>query len=123
MREAPRVALEQDAVGREGEVLHVSDPDELLDKGLEVAPQEGFPAGEAHGVHALRGEHAYEALDLVERQNRLAGQPDVVHLGHAVRAPQIATIGDRDPQTAQRSAETVDPGHGATSDARSMRSR
>src|SRR2546422_6648681 len=34
-------------------------------------------------------------------------QPDVLFLGHAVAAAQIAAVGDADPQAAQRPAENV----------------
>ena len=45
------------------------------------------------------------ALDLLEVQEVLARQPDVVVLRHAVLAAQVAAVGDREPQVAQRPAE------------------
>ena len=45
------------------------------------------------------------ALDLLEVQHVLARQPDVVVLRHAVFAAQVAAVGDRQPQVAQRASE------------------
>ena len=39
------------------------------------------------------------------------GSHDVVRLRHAVLAAQIAAIGDRDAQAAQRTIEAVESGH------------
>ena len=46
--------------------------------------------------------------DLLEGEQALARQPDVVRLRHAVLAAQVAAIGDRDAQAAQRPAEAID---------------
>src|SRR5438552_17500806 len=70
-------------------------------------PQQRLAAGQAHLLDAQRRENLHQAGDLLERKDRLFGQPDVILLGHAVPTPQVAPIGDRDAQTAERSSEAI----------------
>src|SRR5262249_54209835 len=44
---------------------------------------------------------------LLEGEQVLSGQPDVLLLGHAVLAAEVAPVGDRHPQVAERPAERV----------------
>ena len=53
--------------------------------------------------------------DLLEGQQRLARQPGVVRLRHAVLAAEVAAVGDGDAQAAQRTAEAVENRHGLPS--------
>jgi hypothetical protein len=51
--------------------------------------------------------------DFFECQNVFARKPDVIVLGHAVLAPQVAPVGDRDPEAPQGAAKSIDNGHEA----------
>ena len=74
----------------------------IADERRQVAAQERLAAGQAQPVHAERDEDVDERADLLEVQDVLARQPGVVLLRHAVRAAQVAAVGDRQPQVAQR---------------------
>src|SRR5206468_1785128 len=56
------------------------------------------------------GEHPRQTPDLLEREDRGAGQPDVFGLRHAVAAPHVAAVGDRDAQAAERPPEPIEDG-------------
>ena len=72
-----------------------------------VAAQQRLAAGQPDLVDAERQEDVDERADLLEVQHVLARQPDVVVLRHAVFAAQVAAVGDRQPQVAQRPAEAI----------------
>jgi len=74
----------------------------------EVAPQQRFAAGEAHLVDAEAAEHIDQPGQLLERQHVRLWQPDVVLLRHAVLAAEIAAVGHRQAQVAQRAVEMVE---------------
>ena len=76
----------------------------------EVGAHRRLAAGEADPVdpEAL-DEDPGEALDLLERQHLAAGQPLHALLRHAVRAAEVAAVGDRDPQVADRRGRTGRP--------------
>ena len=82
---------------------------ELLDEALEVAADERLAAGDPDLARAERDERARDAGDLLERQQLLAVEEAVVAavhlLRHAVGAAEVAAVGDRDAQVAQRAAE------------------
>ena len=75
----------------------------------------GSPPGDAQLLHAEVDEHARDPLDLLEREELAARQEAVLVaedlLRHAVHAAEVAAVGDRDPQVADRPAEGVDDGH------------
>ena len=73
----------------------------------EVAAQQRLAAGEPDLVDAERHEHIHERGDLLEMQHVLARQPDVLVLRHAVLAADVAPVGDRQPQIAERTIEGV----------------
>ena len=52
-----------------------------------------------------------EPLDLLEVEQILARQPHVVLLRHAVTAAEVAAVGDRQAQVAQRTVESVEQRH------------
>src|SRR5688572_2955803 len=70
-------------------------------------PEQRLAAGEPDLAHAQPGEDAGQAIDLLERKDGRARQPDVLHLGHAVPAAKIAAVGDGDAEVAERSAEAI----------------
>ncbi len=102
-----RVRRQQHAVGRHRQIANGRAGGEARDERREVAAQQRLAAGEPDLVHAEADEHVHELFDLLELQDVLARQPHVVLLGHAVAAAQVAPVGDRQPQVAQRTIELV----------------
>src|SRR5207302_11493110 len=91
-------------------------PREHLDKPLHLAAQERLAAGQADLAHSMvADEDPREPLDLLKRQKLGALEELVVApedlAGHAVDAAEIATIGYRDPQLAQRPGQRVGDRH------------
>ena len=116
--ERPGERPERGPVRREREVdrLAVGRPDrgQRRDEHRQVAPDERLAARDPQLPDAEPDEDAGQPLDLLERQHELLGQEREVapeDLGrHAVRAAEVAAVGDRDPEVAQGTAEAV--GHG-----------
>src|SRR6476469_1210315 len=112
---AERLGLcrEQGAVGGQGEVGEAVRPQrrEHRDERLEVAAEQRLAAGQADLGDACCQEQPRQALDLLEGQQLLAAQKHEVvaeHLlRHAVGAAEVAAIGDRDAQIAERPCESV----------------
>src|SRR6478672_2868383 len=112
---AERLGLcrEQGAVGGQGEVGEAVRPQrrEHRDERLEVAAKQRLAAGQADLGDACGQEQPRQALDLLEGQQLLAAQKHEVvaeHLlRHAVGAAEVAAIGDRDAQIAERPCESV----------------
>jgi hypothetical protein len=81
------------------------------DQALQILAQQRLAAGQAQLVHAVRGEEARHAGDFLEAEQRGVRQEGVLlvehFLGHAVAAAEVAAVGDRDAQVAQRAAEAV----------------
>ncbi len=105
--EAVDLILEQDAVGGEREIGEPRLAGNHADQRREIAPQQRLAAGEPHLVDAQREEHVDQPCDLFEVQDVLAREPHVVRFRHAVQAPEIAAVGHRQPEVAQRTPERV----------------
>ena len=90
----------------------------MRDQPLEVAADERLAAREPELRDARRDEDRRDARDLLEGQQLLPVQESVVAaedlLRHAVDAAEVAAVGDRDAQVAQRPAEGVEHVHGQT---------
>ena len=84
---------QEDAVGGQGEIvqrgLAAQQPHQLG----EIVSQQRLAAGEPDLVHPETAKDAHQTIDLLEGEDRLARQPDVVLLGHAVAAAHVAAIG------------------------------
>ena len=84
---------------------------EHRDEVRQVAPDERLAAGDPELLDAERDERPRRPFDLLEGQDLVARQERVVLpedlLGHAIGAPEVAPIGDRDAQVAHRPAERV----------------
>ena len=82
------------------------------DEVLEIAAEERLAARDPQLAHAEVDEDARDALDLLEREELAPRQEAVLvaeHLlRHAVDAAEVAAVGDRDAQVADRAAEGVD---------------
>ena len=79
-----------------------------MDEVRQVAPQERLAAGQPDLVHAERREDIDERLDLLEVQDVFAREPHIVRLGHAVAAAQVAAVGDRETEVAERPLMSVE---------------
>ena len=102
---------EQHRVGRHREIANPVLARQPLDQRRQVAAEQRFAAGQPHLVDAETQELIDEPIDLLELQDVLARQPDVVLLGHAVLAAQVAAIGDRQPEIGQRPLVGVENWH------------
>src|SRR5918996_208118 len=94
------------AVGGERQV----DPErrQLADQHRQGRPDGGLPAGGPDAVDAEPLDaHPGNPLDLLEREDLVAGQPDHPLFGHAVGAAEVAAIGDRDPKITMHPAVAV----------------
>jgi hypothetical protein len=93
-------AAEQRAVGGEGDVLDIGDQDQLGDEVLNPLAQKRLPAREAQLADPMAHEGTGHPVDLLEAEQCSPGQELVFAvedlLGHAVRAAEVAPIGDRD---------------------------
>ena len=90
-----RQVLDRGALGKAGDEID------------EAAAQQGFPAREADLAHPEFAEGVDGALDLVEGEDVLLGQPCVGLLRHAVGAAQVAAVDDGEAQTFERAAEEI----------------
>src|SRR5437867_3828859 len=84
---------------------------ELTDQLGQVATQERLSAGEPHLVDAEVEEHVDEAAHLLEVEDLVARKPGVFLLRHAVAATQVAAVGDRHAQAAERPAQGIGDAH------------
>jgi hypothetical protein len=100
-------AVEQHAVGRERQVAHTRCRSQHPHELGQVAPHERLAAGQPDLLDAHGGHHRYEPLDLLEREQLGLGQPRQAFRGHAVAAAEVAAVGDRDAQAADRAAPAV----------------
>jgi hypothetical protein len=87
----------------------------LFDESLEIATQQRLAARDAQLARAECDERPGDTCDLLEGQQLAAVEEAVVApvhlLRHAVGAAEIAAVGDRDAQVAQRTAESVERLH------------
>ncbi|MDQ0786224.1 hypothetical protein QFZ64_001721 [Streptomyces sp. B3I8] len=104
-----RGAPEADAVGGEGHPGAGAEGRDPLDDADEAGAQQRLTAGEADlGDAEGAGRDVDEADDLVVREQVRLGQPLQALLGHAVGAPQVAAVGQRDAQIGGHPAVGVD---------------
>ncbi len=84
----------------------------MLDEPLEVATEQRLAAGDPKLARPECDERPGDARDLLERQQLAPVEEAVVApvdlFRHAVGAAEIAAVGDRDAQVAQRTAEGVE---------------
>jgi hypothetical protein len=96
------VPRQQHAVGGQGDVAQRRLLRQHAHQHVEVLAHERLTAGQPHLFHAEVDEGVDQPTGLLEVEDVPARQPDVVLLWHAVGAPQVAAVGDRDAQVAQR---------------------
>ena len=109
-----RLLRQQRRVRRQRQV-EPADPGEHRDELLEVAAEQRLAAGQPDLLDAVTHERTRGPLDLLEREQLTPGQEGVVAaedlLRHAVDAPEVAAIGDRDAQISERPGQCVENGH------------
>jgi hypothetical protein len=98
------------AIGGEREVD--AEGREQLDEADDVGPDQGLAAGEADGFEAETFDaDPCDAGDLLVAQELVAGHPLHALDRHAVRAAEVAAIGDGDPQIPHPARVGVDQGN------------
>ena len=104
-----RVGLigKEDAVGGEREIVDARILRQQGDEAIEILAQQRLAAGEAHAGDAQAREDFHQASQLLEAQQLLARKPDVILLRHAVKAAQVAAIGDGQAQAFKRAAQAI----------------
>jgi hypothetical protein len=109
--ERPGIGGQSRAVGGHGYVGDPVDAGEHRDELLKVAAQQRLAAGQAELRDSLQRERPGQARDLLERQQLGAREEREVApedlFGHAVGAAEVAAVGNRDPQVAQRTGSAV----------------
>ncbi|ESU50467.1 hypothetical protein P376_1550 [Streptomyces sp. HCCB10043] len=101
-------ASQADAVGGEGQFGRIGQSVQTGDEPGQTAAQQRFAAGEPYlGDAETPGGHVDESDHLVVGEQFGPGQPVEALGGHAVRAAQIAAVGERDPQVGVDPAEPV----------------
>ena len=103
---------EEDPVGGQGDVLDPRDDRNQPDQFGQVAADQRLPAGDPELPHPERREPLDDERRLVETQEVLPRQPHILLLRHAVLATEVAAVGDREAQAAERPAEPVTNGSG-----------
>src|SRR5699024_1010516 len=93
------------------DVVNAVDFGQLADQRVQVAAQQGLAAGQTQLVHAEAGKQSRQPRDLLEIQQFPLGQELVLATEqfprHAVAAAEIAAVGQRNTQVAQRSLEDI----------------
>src|SRR5258708_7788580 len=98
---------EHDAVSGKRKIANAGIGREHANKLRKIAPQQWLAPCKADVFYTERCEHLHQARDFLEGQQFLARKPDVFLLRHAVVAAQVAPVGDRNTQAAQRTAQLV----------------
>src|SRR5450432_4126402 len=105
------MSAEQRAVGGQGDVVDAGHRGDHRDEGGQVSPQEWLAAGEPHLRYSGTREGANNHGDFFEAQQFFAWQKGEAwpedFARHAVAAPQIAAIGNRDSQVVQTATAGV----------------
>jgi len=102
-----RLLLEQQAVGRERHLLDAGNADELPYERVDAASQQRLPSRDPKRTDALACRHADHPRDLLVAEQFFPWLECGVER-HAIRAAEIAVVGDADPQVGMHAAEPVD---------------
>jgi hypothetical protein len=109
--EVGRDGGETDAVGGERDTRGRRVRGHVADDARQARAQQGLAAGEADVGHAEVDGHADDADELVVGEQRVVRQPGQALRGHAVRAPQVAAVGERHTEVRGHPSEPVDETH------------
>lgn len=88
-------------------------PRQLAHQMHDVLAHQRFAAGEAQFAHTLFDEDGAEPVKFLKRQQILLGKERHV-LGHAIGTAEIAAVGDRHAQVADRATERIDHVHASS---------
>ena len=103
--------LEQPAIGREGDVLDAQILLQAADQVRHIGPQQRFAAGEPHLFDPEFEKRPDDAGQFCETHQLRVPEEGVAraeHIGgHAVGAPEITAVGDRDSEITQRTVELI----------------
>jgi hypothetical protein len=102
-----RTLGQEHSVGGHREVAHGGASGERPHQGGDLRAEKRLSTRQTDLVDPQRAEDAGDAVQLLEGEQVLLRQPDVLRLGHAVAAAQVAPVGDAQPQAPQRTAERV----------------
>src|SRR5205085_4190330 len=106
--DGPLDAWQEDPVRRHRQVDDAGNPSQHRDALRETASHEGFAACQTHLVDTEVGEDRREARDLPECQDLPPPQPLEAFGRHAVRAAEVALVGDGDSYRTDCTAPAVD---------------
>ena len=98
---------EHHAVGRERQIADRRLLRKHADELRQIAAQQGLATGESDAIDAGAREQIDERAHFLEMQNVLTRKPRILGLWHAVTAPQIASVRDRQPQIPERAAKQI----------------
>jgi hypothetical protein len=76
----------------------------------QVGPNQRLAAGEPQTPHAHLRYHADKPGDFLEREDLVSRLEPYILIGHAVKAADIAAVGDADPQAGVDTAEAIEEG-------------
>ena len=79
----------------------------LATRSGEIPAQQRLTAGEADLVDAQTDEEVGQPINLLELQDVFAGKPEILRLRHAVAAAEVAPVGDRQAEIAERTMVLV----------------
>ncbi len=98
---------EEAAVGGNTQILDPLDGGESTHEFDCPSSDERLPAGDTQLAHTECGCDPAHPLDFLVAEKVFPGHPGLALLGHAVEAPLVAAVGDRDPQVGDFVAESV----------------
>ena len=93
-----REFLQQHAVGGQRQVLNPRNGRQPPDQYRQIAPHQRLSAGDPQLADSQPDGHAHEAFDLFKVQNLAALHKMHTRLRHAVKAADVAPVGDTDAQ-------------------------
>ena len=96
-----------DAVRRHRQITDRSLGRDQAQQLRKLSSQERFTPGDANLTDTDQREHIDQTAQLVEREDVAAGQPGVLILRHAIPAPKVAAVRDRQAQIAQWATKRV----------------
>src|SRR6056297_1569015 len=107
---------QQNPIGRQRHIFDAGNGHKLLHQLRQVFPHQRFATGQPQILNTDRREEGDQPMNLFEREDLLFGQKRDVLRRHAVKAADVATVGDADAEAAVCPAKAVDQLHRSTID-------
>jgi hypothetical protein len=108
LRERLREPLEQHAVRRQRDVQLRPRVTEHPDQDREIGANEGLATGHLQAPHPQADERCEQSRELLEGEELVLREPRQALERHAVRAAEVAPVGDGDPEVVGDAVEGVD---------------